>query len=861
MNRHKIILLDTHAILHRFYHALPKMENSAGVPTQAVYGLTNILLKIIDEYKPIKLFACFDRSEPTKREILFKEYKSHRPETKDDLKIQISLAKKLIEKFNIPIFERPGYEAEDLIGSIVEKIKNKADGQIVIVTGDLDTLQLVEGEKVVVCILKKGLSETDVYNEKKVIERFGFIPPLLPDYKALVGDQSDNIKGIAGIGTKRGSELVKKFGSIENIIEKSEYFKEAKIKKGISESKELLVLNKNLTTINRDLEVNLPQENYQGVDKEKILPFLKELNFKSIAERLNKQITNVLQLTSAVSEEINFSVNQDEFENSLLANSAVVVFVLQEENLFAKTDLLRSSQSKASKFYQLRAAAEIFKKILNCSLVKITFDFKEFLKVIFENNPAFEFNRDNITDIKIAFSLVHSDVSAKDLNKIINFCAGKIYSSNEGISQFLQFGQKTVAELERKIKEMDLSNTYALEKKLIPVLARMETNGLFFDVEAVEQFKNFLASKLKNLKTEIVNLAGVDFNVNSTKSLQEVLFAKLKISSQDVKKTPKGAISTSESELLKIKNAHPVIEKILEYREFNKVITTYTDSLIKAINPTTNRLHTHFEQLGAATGRITSINPNLQNIPVKGVLAQELRKCFKPQLGFSFVGLDYAQMELRLASHLSHDENLTLAFQGNIDVHSLTSRLLFKKSDEKSRRLAKAVNFGIIYGMSAHGLKERLGISRDEAQKIIDNYFLNFPGLKKMRDNFVASARMKGYAETLSGRKRIIQEINSGAFRERMYGERMAINMPIQGLAADIIKKSLIEIDEFLLVHKFYPKQARIVLQLYDSIIIEAKDDILNQIKNEAKKIMENIIALNVPLKINVKIGKDLSKI
>ncbi|MEK7673809.1 MAG: DNA polymerase I [Patescibacteria group bacterium] len=850
MDKNKIILLDTHAILHRFYHALPRMESLDGTPTQAVYGLTNVLLKIIDEYKPIKLFACFDRPEATNRELVYKEYKAHRPATKDDLKVQIELAKKLCEKFNVPVFEKAGYEAEDFIGSIIKNIKAELETQIIVVTGDLDTLQLVEGDRVVVCLLKKGFTETDIYNEARVIERFGFAPELLPDYKALVGDQSDNIKGIAGIGAKKGTDLVQKFGVVENIVQNANLIKEEKIRNEILGNKEILFLNKSLTTINRDISVGILGENYVGIDKEKILPFLGELNFKSIVRRLEAG-GGKREMGDDVNYKIDFETDIKKFEKSLSENLEYIIFVSDGENLCVKSDI----------FYKIKPSAEILKNILNSPCRKITFNFKDLLKIIPENNFVGEFDANNVADIKIAFSIVYSVSTAANLNKIIGFYTGKIYSDVEAISEFLKLGKEAIISLEKQIIEMNSNDTYELEKSLIPVLARMEVNGLFLDSKNIEGFKFFLTTALKKLSAEIVNLAGEDFNINSPKVIRSILFEKLKISTKGISKTPKGEISTAESELLKIRGAHPIVEKILEYRELNKILTTYTDSLTNSIDEKTNRLHTHFEQIGAATGRITSQNPNLQNIPVKGNLASELRKCFKASENYSFIGLDYSQIELRLAAHLSGDENLKLAFLGNIDVHSLTAKLLFKKDDEKSRRFAKITNFGIIYGISAQGLKERLRIRRDEAQNIINDYFLKFSGLKQMRDEFIEKAKTKGYSETLFGRKRFIPEINSGSFRERAAAERAAINMPIQGLNADIIKKALIEIDKFLIEKKFYPAQAKIVLQIYDSIILEVNDIIIKEVEDEVKKIMENVVKLSVPMQVKINIGKDLSKI
>jgi len=830
----KLLLIDINSLLHRLYHAIPLLRSSKGLPTNALYGLTNILLKITDEIEADYIVACYDTPALTIRHQKFKEYKAQRPKVADDLKVQISYSKKILQAFNIQIVEKIGYEADDLMGTLAEKNKDK---EIIILSGDLDILQLVD-KNVKVFFLKKGIKEVEIYNRKKVLERFGIEPKLLPELKALIGDPSDNIIGIKGIGEKTATNLIKKFGNIEKIIESAEKgLIEYTLRKVILENKDRLILNKDLATIikNIDIEINLVK--YQKPSKKQLISILEELEFKSIIARLFKDQKSNLFLQSSF-----------QYKNNLPPNFDEIFLTLYQDKIC------------------LSANGEIFKvdinknnllKLINANKIYI-FDLKQFFKVFYRLIHN-ELPLNQFFDIKIALWLV-TPYNKITLEKLANFYSSKPLLTLKDCLDFILLNYKTIAyELEKKIEEFNLKEILNLDQKTSQVLGIMELNGILLDKEKLNSFKEFLTEEINRSKKEIFELAGTQFNINSPIELRHILFNKIKLPTQGLKKTPKGAISTQETELIKLKDKHPIIEKILEYREKMKIINNFSKNLLEFVRED-GRITTNFEITGTATGRISSEEPNLQNIPVEGELAKKLRECFVAPKGYKFVSFDYSQIELRVAAEISKDENLINIFKQDLDIHSITAKLLFKEENERTRRLAKIINFGIIYGISPQGLKERTGLSLSESKKLIESYFKNFPGVQKMIKELIEKAKTYGYAENIFGRKRFIPELFSRAYNEVLKGERIAINTPIQGTAADITKKAMVRIYEFIKENKLEEK-VKIILQIHDEIILEVADDIINLIKDEIKKIMENIVQLSIPLKIKVNIGENLSEI
>lgn len=835
----KLIIIDANSLIHRLYHAIPYLTSPDGRPINAVYGLTNIVLKVINEEKPDYIIACFDTPEPTFRHKLLVDYKATRPKMANDLKIQIPIAKKLFVVLNIDILEKPGYEADDIIGAIVEKNKNKKK---FILSGDLDTLQLVDEETYVI-FLKKGIREVEIYDPQKVYERFSIEPKYLPDLKALTGDPSDNIIGVKGIGEKTGVDLIKKFGDIEGIIKASKNnLITGGLKKVILENEERLLLNKKLATIDRNINIDIKIKKYELKDKDNLIKFLQELGFKSIIQRLTK-------------EEQKFGLFKENiaFLNKLHTIPKNPFLIIYDKKIFLKDD----------KIYKLELDYNIFKNILNADRILI-FDLKDFFKNYLEispnkNDDIKNFNPEKFFDLKIALWLT-TNLTKITLEKFSNYYSSKILKNKDCVLFLLENIEKIYEDLKNKIENLNLNDILFLDQKTSIVLAVMEYHGIYLDVDKMKEFRKNLIIELDILKEEIYKLANKRFNINSPLELRKILFYDLKIPSQKLARTPKGEISTQESELLKIKNLHPIVEKILDYREKFKILTTYTQSLVKSINPHTKRLHTVFDITGTATGRLSSFEPNLQNIPASGDIAKKVRECFIPEKGYKFLSIDYSQIELRIAGELSKDENLLAIFNQDLDIHSTTAKLLFKEENEKTRRLAKAINFGILYGMTQKGLKERTGLTLSEAKKIIDDYFKKFPGIKKMIEDFIEKAKTYGYAETLFGRKRFIPEIYSKSYNEKLKGERIAINTPIQGTASDIMKKSMIEVFDFIIKLNYFDK-IRPILQIHDELILEVKEDIIYSVSNNIKNIMENIANFSVPLKTKISIGNNLGEL
>lgn len=831
----KIFLLDANSLIHRVYHALPFLQSPQGIPTNAVYGIANILLKIIDE-KPDYLIACFDSPAPTFRHLKFKEYKATRPKIADDLKAQIPLVKKLFTCLNIPIIEKTNYEADDLIGSLLDKKKLN-----IIFSGDLDTLQLVD-KNTLVYFLKKGITEIEVYDEKKVEEKFGIPPKLLPDLKALIGDPSDNIIGIKGIGPKTATHLLKKYGSIEKIIDSAEQgLIDPIFKKLILENKEKLLLNKELATINKEIKIDLKLEEYHLADPSKLIAFLKELGFKSIIERLIKKYSYQEGIGLFLTPRISFAKELKEIDEEIFLIALESSFYLKSKN----------------NFYHLGYSQENFQKILSTKKI-IIFDLKTFFKNYYKIFKKL-LDEKIFFDVKIALWLSTS-LNKITLDKLANYYSPKVFTAEKDMILFIleNFG-KIYSDLAKKVNELNLGNVLLLDQKISIVLALMELNGILFDLEQVNEFKTYLKNEIEKNKQEIYELAGASFNINSPIDLRNILFSKLKIPTKGLKKTPKGEISTQESELLKLLGVHPIIEKILLYRENVKILNTFIANLLKYLDKN-KRIKTNFEITGSATGRISSEEPNLQNIPIEGVLAKKLRNCFVAEKNFSFLALDYSQIELRITAHFSQDINLISIFQQDLDIHSITAKLLFHEENEKTRRYAKTINFGILYGISAKGLSERTGLSLTQSKDLIQKYFQTFPGIKKMINEFIDKAKNFGYAETILGRKRLIPEIYSRAYSEQNKAYRIAINTPIQGTAADIIKLAMSQILDYIFKENLNEK-IKMILQIHDELIFEVKDDIIEEIKEEFKKIMENVFTLSVPLKIKVSIGKTLAEL
>ena len=827
----KVLLIDANALIYRIYHALPRLEDQLGRPVQAVYGLANILLKLLKDENPAYIFVVYDRPEPTIRHSIFKEYKATRPSTPDDLKIQIQLSKKIFSAFNIPIIEKIGYEADDLIATLKEKFSFSAS-EIIILTGDLDTLQLVD-EKTKILIMQKGITQTNIYNIFKVKEKFGILPQQVPDYKALIGDASDNIPGISGIGPKTASRLLQEYKNLEGIIkEAGEKKLEQNLAKKIIENKEKLLFHRDLITLRRDIEIEEKfLKPYQGFQNENLIPVFQEFGFRSLIQRLQPTIFGDVLIKSEKKIDLK-NINRSFFfcldqEKIKIIDDSLEVKILSEEKL---------------------------KDILSLPYEKFTYDLKNIFKKIFGNDFYFDkkINLSQIYDLKIMFWLLNPGKSNYSLENIVVYL-------KPNAKEFLLSTYSVGQELKQKLEEEKLLKLYLeIELPLIPILARSELRGIKIDTNALIKFKERLKAKNDEVLKQIFELAGEKFNPNSPVQLRKILFEKLKLKTKGLKKTDKGAISTSENDLLKITHVHPIIEKVIYYRKVNKFLTTYTDSLLRTYNHKTQRIYTVFNQSGTSTGRIVSENPNLQNLPLTGELAKILRKTFVSEDGFVFISGDYSQLELRLMTHLSQDENLTSSFLQGLDIHSQTAKMLFGDDSLENRKKAKIINFGITYGISARGLAEKLNIPVSQASQLIERFFHFYPQVKKLSQDLIDFAKTYGYAETLFGRKRFLPGIFSQAYREKNSAERAAINMPIQGLGADLLKKAIIEIDKEIFEKNFQNK-VFFILSIHDELVFETKEEIKEEFKFIIKEKMENVFKLNIPLEVKIKEGKTLA--
>ena len=773
----KLVLLDVHAIVHRAYHALPEFVSSKGVPTGALYGLSTMLLKIIADIKPDYIVACYDLPKPTYRHEAYKDYKAGRAKTDGELVEQLKKSRDIFSAFNIPVYDKEGFEADDMIGTIVEKVltdKNEKNLDVVIASGDMDTLQLVVDDKVRVYTLKKGIKDTIIYNEEAVVERFGFLPKLLPDYKGLRGDPSDNIIGIKGIGEKTAQILIINFGGIEDIYKKLkskggiEAFKKAgitdRIIKLLEEGEEEAQFSKMLGTIRRDVPIDfaIPEKTWQeDLDEEKVLKIWSELEFRTLGTRL-KEVTAGKNGEKPAEKKIEI-----EKENS---------------KLFADSEL----------------------------------------------------SEDELKEAQIALWLINSNITNPKIEDIINMSGKK--NLKEARTALLE---------EIKYKKLD-GIFEEIERPLIPIIKIMEEKGIVVDKDTLQKLSIENHKTLASLEKNIWKLAGEEFNINSPKQMGEVLFVKMGLAVKNQKKTAGGKVSTKESELEKMRDLHPIVGLILEYRELQKMLSTYIDN-IPLMVAGDGRLHAKFLQTGTTTGRMSSQDPNLQNIPNKSELGMKVRMAFRADKGSKLVAFDYSQIEIRIAAFLSGDKKLLEIFKKGEDVHTAVASEVFgvplDKVDKEMRRKAKVINFGIMYGMGVSALKVNLGTDRKEAQKFYDDYFAKFSGLASYLDSVKADAVRVGYTETLFGRRRYFDGIKSKIPFIRAMAERMAINAPIQGTEADIVKLAMIKVDEYLRQENLLDKVS-LLLQVHDELVFEVKNDLVEKIIPKIKEIMENVVDL-----------------
>jgi len=795
----RLVLLDSHAIIHRAYHALPEFATASGEPTGALFGLSTMLIKLIEDLSPDYIVACFDLPQPTHRHEAYEAYKGTRKKIDDNLITQIDRAKEIFAVWGIPLYALAGFEADDLLGTIVDNLKKDKNVEIVIASGDMDTMQLVDGKKVQVYTLRKGIKDTVLYDEKAVLERFGFLPELLPDYKGLRGDPSDNIIGVKGIGEKTATSLIQTFGTIEQIykaLKKKDEYKKAgiteRIKDLLLENEEEALFSKTLATIRLDapIDFKLPKQWQENIDMEKLTELYKMLEFRTMTER----VKTLLKRTS--------SGNSTGFT---LSSGAPTPDGISPAGAKDSDDILVAQAEPVAEDKLLELALWVVDSNLTTPTMEDVFNFTK------------------TEDVEKAWKVVDAELDKRN---------------------------------ERSVYE-------DIEKPLLSIIEAMNAHGVKIDKKELKRLSETYHVELTKLEKKIWKMAGEEFNINSPKILGEIIFTKLNLGEKRQKKTSTGNFSTKESELEKLRDKHPIIAEILDYRELQKLLSTYIDSLPKLIGEDL-RLHPTFLQAGTTTGRMGCVNPNLQNIPIKSALGRAIRNAFIAEKGFSLLSLDYSQIELRIAAILSKDKKLIDIFKNGEDVHTGVASRMFKvpveQVDKEMRRKAKTINFGVLFGMGVSALKTNLKTDRAEAQEFYNNYFSTFNGLAAYLDSVKADAERKGYTETMFGRRRYFAGFKSSLPFIRASAERMAINAPIQGTEADIVKISMKRVDEFL-KKKGWDEDVHLVLQVHDEIVYEVKDEMVEEVGKEIKKIMESVFSkeqtLGVPIVSESAAGKN----
>ena len=861
----KIVLIDGHSILNRAFYGLPDLTNAEGLHTNAIYGFLTIMFKLLEEEKPEYLTVAFDVHAPTFRHKMYAEYKGTRKPMADELRQQVPVIKEVLHAMGVKTIECAGLEADDLIGTLSNRCENEGM-EVTVISGDRDLLQLAtEHVKIRIPKTKQGKTEIEDYYAKDVEERYQVTPKEFIDLKALMGDTADNIPGVPSIGEKTATKIITQYHSIEEAHEHVDELKPPRASRALSEHWDLAVLSKKLATIN--VKADFPYELFEAklgnLYTEEAYIFFQKLEFKNLLSRFDvsapaNKVEDGFKIIASKSEAEKVFVQAEE------ASTIGAVIFKDLENvlpLFADQAGLGGIGLCFSKeeSYCIKVEKDITGEWLLKKLADVAekaetyamFHLKESMEQVTIRNQA------NCFDISVAAYLLNplknnytwEDVAREHLGLMID----------EKIDQDMKacyesyVNYASVEVLRQKLRDTKMDTLFRdIEMPLVFTLFDMEQNGIRVEADALKQYGDQLAGKIAELEKEIYEEAGETFNINSPKQLGVVLFENMKLPGG--RKT-KAGYSTAADVLEKLAPEHPVVAKILEYRQYTKLKSTYADGLANYIQDD-GRIHGKFNQTITATGRISSTEPNLQNIPVRMELGRLIRKVFIPEEGYRFVDADYSQIELRVLAHCSGDEHLIQAYKEQSDIHRITAsqvfHIPFDEVTPQQRRNAKAVNFGIVYGISSFGLSQDLSITRKEAAKYIDDYFATYPGIKTFLDHAVTHAKEEGYVVTLFGRRRPVPELSSSNFMQRSFGERVAMNSPIQGAAADIIKIAMIRVNQRLKDQKM---KSRLVLQVHDELLIEAYEPELDEVQNILKEEMEHAAELKVPLEIDMHTG------
>ncbi|MGE7674116.1 DNA polymerase I [Lysinibacillus sp. NPDC094403] len=868
MTKEKLLLLDGNSLAYRAFFALPLLTNDSGIHTNAVYGFTTMLQRILEEEQPTKILVAFDAGKTTFRHETFTEYKGGRQKTPPELSEQFPYIRKLIDAYGIKRYELELYEADDIIGTLAKEASSQ-DMDVIVVSGDRDLTQLAT-EQVTVYITKKGITEIEINTPAFIGEKYGLTPQQIIDMKGLMGDSSDNIPGVPGVGEKTAVKLLKEHGSVETLYAAMDTVKASKMKEKLVANEEQALMSKKLATIFTDapIDITLSDLAYSGPNEEELISVWRELGFKSLLEKSDFTVQEEEQ--APFDYEIVQEVKQEHLKDVMalhleledehyhtcqqlgiaLTDGTKTMYV--PFDIAAKSDVLRHWLEDATKIKYMSdsKASQAALKRAGIHLAGVEFDL---LLASYINNPAL--SGDDVATLakELGYRNVQANetVYGKGAKRAIP--AIDVLAEHASRKAFAVWSLQP--KLETLLKENEQFELYKnLELPLASILGEMESEGITVNRATLEKMGQELNDKLVVIEQEIYAEAGETFNINSPKQLGVILFDKLGL--PVIKKTKTG-YSTAADVLEKLKPEHAIIEHILLYRQLGKLQSTYIEGLLKEIHEQDGKVHTRFQQALTATGRLSSTDPNLQNIPIRLEEGRKIRQAFVPSKeDWILFSADYSQIELRVLADMSKDKNLVEAFREGMDVHTRTAMDVFHVSedevDSNMRRAAKAVNFGIVYGISDYGLSQNLDITRKEAATFIEKYFASFPGVKQYMDDIVQDAKFNGYVTTILNRRRYLPDITSSNFNLRSFAERTAMNTPIQGSAADIIKKAMVDMDARL---KKENMQAKLLLQVHDELIFEAPKEEIALLEKIVPEVMENAIELSVPLKVDFNYG------
>ncbi|MGB4504016.1 MAG: DNA polymerase I [Syntrophaceticus sp.] len=863
----KLVILDGNSLAHRAFHALPLLSTTTGYFTNAVYGFTTMLLKIIRQEQPDYLVVVFDAGRTTFRHDEYEDYKAHRKATPDELRPQFPLIKQVLAALRIPVLELEGYEGDDLIGEVVREAE-KQGFEVLIVSGDRDLLQLVT-KQTKALMTRRGISDLECFTPEKVKEKYGVDPVQVADLKGLKGDQSDNIPGVPGIGAKTAVKLLKQFRSVEECLANLDKLP-PKIAALLRDYEDQALMSKRLATLAQDVPVCIDFNDLQmeQPDYDALVDIFQQLEFKSLLKNIQEEIPSDVAALDSNNYCLVKTISQlvDILEEIKRAGEFACIFerngISPHSASLSVLGVAWGEKCAAISFPDDANQKEEMLKLLNSVL-----DDPDYIKLCHDAKAELIMCRRHGLDLKgingdtmLAAYLLNSSLSNPDieelslkyLNQVVNFA-----QDETGAAQRALMIKKLWAVLKEELQRDDLDDLfYNLELPLSDVLAEMEIQGIKLDLAWLEEISQEFGEQLLALTSEIYALAGESFNINSPRQLGHILFDKLKL---PVIKRTKTGYSTDAEVLEKLASIHELPAKILEYRQLTKLKSTYVDGLQSLVNPQTGKVHTTFNQTITATGRLSSTEPNLQNIPIRDELGRKIRKAFIPsEPGWLLMAADYSQIELRVLAHMSQDSRLIADFQHGEDIHTRTAATIFGVAPEDVtpdlRRRAKGINFGIIYGITDYGLARDVGVSREEAAQYIENYFLQYPGVKRYIEETIKEAREKGYVQTLFKRRRYLPELLSSNRNIRAFGERTAVNTPIQGSAADIIKLAMLRIHQELQEKGL---RARLLLQVHDELIFEFPPKELETLVSLVRSQMENVVELSVPLKVGIEIGSN----